>query len=310
MDPDKSTLSAIPFHAGFVAVVGRPNAGKSTLLNTAIRQRIASVSAWPQTTRRRQLGILTMPNAQLVLVDTPGLHHPKNGLGRAMMRIAEEVVSEADAILYIADIGKPLGPEERELANWIRSLNRKVPILLALNKQDMVAQNERPSKIKAFQEILPDAEICMLSAEKGEGVPELLDRLAQALPENPAFYPDEDITDLTERQIVEDMVHEAALNHLRDEVGHGVAVRVDEFIERNEESAHIDATLFVERESHKPIVIGKGGAMLRAIGTDARRRIEEMSGRKVYLALRVKVLPHWREQDAALRRLGFTPSER
>jgi GTPase len=297
-------------HAGFVAVVGSPNAGKSTLMNTAMRQRIASVSPWPQTTRRRQLGILTMPDTQIVFVDTPGLHRPKNGLGRAMMRIAEEVISEADVILYIADMGKPAGTDEREIAAWVRSLNRKVPILLALNKVDLVEKTGRPDRIKSFQDLLPDAEIRILSAESGDGVEELLTRLAQLLPVHPPFFPEEDITDLTERQIVEDMVHEAALLHLRDEVGHGVAVRVDEFVERGENGAHIDATLFVERESHKPVVIGKAGAMLRLIGMDARRRIEEMSGRKVYLALRVKVLPHWREQDATLRRLGFNPSER
>jgi GTPase len=302
--------AGLTHRSGFVTVVGRPNAGKSTLLNTAIHQRIASVSPWPQTTRRRQLGILTLPEAQIVFVDTPGLHRPKNGLGRAMMRAAEEAIAEADVILYIADLGHPVDMEERDLAGWVRTLHKTTPILFALNKQDLVSPGARPDRIKAYRDLIPEGDGFLLSAETGEGVPELLQQITRRLPVSPPFFPEEDITDLTERQIVEDMIHEAALRHLRDEVGHGVAVRVEEFIERKETGAHIDATLFVERESHKPIVIGKAGTMLRTIGTDARRKIEEMSGRQIYLALRVKVLPHWRDNDASLRRLGFTPTER
>jgi GTPase len=304
MDPNAEHRS------GFVAVVGRPNVGKSTLLNKALRQRIASVSPWPQTTRRRQLGILSLPAAQIVFIDTPGLHRPKNNLGKAMMRIAEETIAEADLILYLADLSQNPGPEDAELAEWVRQENRGVPILLALNKQDLISSDRKQVRIQAYQRLLPSAECVILSAESGEGVPEMVLAIARQLPLGPEFFPEEEITDLSERQIAEDMVHEAALCHLRDEVGHGIAVRVDSFEERQASGAYIEATIFVERESHKPIVIGKAGSMLKIIGTEARKRIEEMSGRRIFLQLRVKVLPHWRENDHVLRRLGFTPPNR
>jgi GTPase len=296
--------------SGFVAVVGCPNVGKSTLLNKTLRQRIASVSPWPQTTRRRQLGILSTPTAQIIFMDTPGLHRPKNSLGRAMMHIAEETIAEADLILYLADLSQAPGTEERELAEWTQRENHGGPILLALNKQDLLSAEQKQDRIRAYQQLLPAAECVVLSAELGDGVPELLEAVNRHLPVGPDFFPEEEITDLSERQIAEDMVHEAALCHLRDEVGHGVAVRIDTYEERQERGAYIEATIFVERDSHKPIVIGKAGAMLKTIGTEARQRIEEMSGRRVYLQLRVKVLPHWRENDHELRRLGFSPPAR
>jgi GTPase len=299
--------SSVEHRSGFVAVVGRPNVGKSTLLNKALRQRIASVSPWPQTTRRRQLGILSQADTQIIFMDTPGLHRPKNNLGKAMMRVAEDTISEADLILYLADLSQAPGAEEKELAGWVRQQNRDVPVLLALNKEDLVSSGQKQDRIRAYQELLPSAECAILSAETGAGVPELVAAVIRHLPEGPDFFPEEEITDLTERQIAEDMVHEAALCHLRDEVGHGIAVRIDAYEERQETGAYIEATIFVERESHKPIVIGKAGAMLKIIGTEARQRIEEMSGRRVFLQLRVKVLPHWRENDQALRRFGFTP---
>jgi GTPase len=308
--PESSPTAANSNHrSGFVAVVGRPNVGKSTLVNCVLRQRIASVSPWPQTTRRRQLGILTLPEAQIVLMDTPGLHHPRSALGRSMMRVAEETLGEADLILYLTDLSKPPDAEEGELADWVRRVSHAAPVLLALNKQDRVANGQKQDRIDSYRRLIPEAAYCVLSAENGDGVPELLASIAQALPVGPAYFPEEDITDLTERQMAEDIVHEAALRNLRDEVGHGVAVRIDSFSERKENGAHIDATLFVERESHKPIVIGRGGSMLKTIGTAARLRLEEMRGGKVFLQLRVKVLPRWRESEQVLRRLGFRPPE-
>jgi GTP-binding protein Era len=292
-----------------VAVVGRPNVGKSTLLNAALKQRIASVSPWPQTTRKRQLGILTTPEAQIVFMDTPGLHQPKNKLGKAMLRIAEETIQEADVILFMADLAEPPGEEDRTLAAWTLKASAHAPMILALNKQDSVASGVRESRVAEYRAMLPRATPFMVSAERGEGLRELFAELVAWLPEGPDLYPEEEITDLTERDLAADLIHEAALRHLRDEVPHGVAVRVDEYEERAETGARIAATLFVERESHKPIVIGKGGAMLKTIGSDARLRIEEMSGRKIYLELRVKVLPHWRNNEHALRRLGFQPPE-
>ncbi len=299
-----------PSHrSGFVAVIGPANSGKSTLLNALVRQNVAGVSPWPQTTRRRQLGILTLPGAQLIFMDTPGLHRPKNQLGRTMMRTAGDTLVQADVVIFLADLERAPSAEDAEFAAWAGKQARGKPLLLVLNKMDLVAGPERNARADAYRACFPDAECFLISAKRGEGVDALLEKTAALLPEGPALYSEEDVTDLTEREIAADLIHEAALRHLRAEVPHGVAVRIDSFQERAERGAYIQATVFVEKESHKAIVIGRGGGMLKTIGTDARARIEEMSGRKVYLELRVKVLPGWRDRADSLRRLGYKPEE-
>jgi GTP-binding protein Era len=304
-------MTGVPIHrSGFVAVVGRPNVGKSTLLNAYLGQKIAGVSPYPQTTRRRQMGILTLPSAQIMFLDTPGWHTPKNNLGKAMVRTSEKTITEADVVLFLVDISQPPADEDRGLAAWLQKQKRNAPVILALNKADSISGPLREERESVYRPLLPKADWIVISARENQGLQELLEKLIADLPEGPILYPEEEITDLSEREITADLIREAALRNLRAEVPHGVAVRVDQYRERGEEGAYIEATIFVEKESHKAIVIGKGGGMLKTIGTDARRKLEEMSGRKLYLDLRVKVLPGWRNREDALQRLGYITKEK
>ena len=298
------------FHSGFIAVMGRPSAGKSTLMNTILGQKIAAISPRPQTTRRRQLGIHTTDQAQMVFIDTPGLHQPRHKLGEKMVQQALEALADCDLVLFIADAAQEPQPEDRMLAAQIDSQRRLGDTILVLNKIDLIPPETLEERRQAFQALLPQAEVCAVSALQGKGVPELLQRLAERLPEGPLYYPPEQVTDLYEREIAADLVRAAALLHLRDEVPHGIAVRIDTFTERGETGAYIQATLFVERDSHKPIVIGQNGSMLKKIGTTARQEIEAMSERKVYLDLHVKVRKNWRDDENALDRMGFKTSKR
>lgn len=294
-----------PFKAGFVALVGRPNVGKSTLLNAFMKQKIAAVSPRPQTTRQRQLGILTLEHTQIVFIDTPGIHIPRHKLGEYMNEVAAIALADADVIVWLVD-GSGMPTEEDEIiAGKIKDLKEPPPVLLVLNKVDLIPERQIPEYTLAYQSLLPDAEAIPISASAGYQRNRLLDRLIALLPEGEPFFDEAQVTDLYERDIAADLVREAALVHLRDEVPHGIAVRVDEFTERGENGALISATLFVERESHKGIVIGKGGEMLKLIGSTARKEIEAMSGRKVFLELRVKVNKNWRTNRDALRMLGY-----
>lgn len=295
--------------SGFVAVVGRPNVGKSTLLNALLGQRIAGVSPWPQTTRRRQMGILTRPDAQIIFLDTPGWHAPKDALGRAMVRTSEAAVREADVALFLSDLSAPPSAEDRAFAAWMLEQPAVPPILLVLNKSDAAAAGERAARETEYRELLPGSPACVVSARDSAGLPDLLEKIESLLPEGPQLFPEDEVTDWSERGIAEDLIREAALRNLRAEVPYGVAVRVEEYKERGEQGAFIEATVYVEREAHKAIVIGRRGSMLKKIGSDARRKIEEMSGRKVFLQLRVKVLPGWRNREDELRRLGYLPKE-
>jgi GTPase len=290
---------------GFVTLIGRPNVGKSTLMNALMGQKIAAVSPRPQTTRQRQLGILTFEQAQIIFVDTPGMHIAKHKLGEYMNEVAAMTLSDADVIIWMVD-GSVMPTEEDEIiAGKIKDLREAPPVLVALNKIDQIPSNQVPEYQLAYQSLLPDAEVIPLSAATGYQRNHLMDRLVELLPEGEPFYDEDQVTDLYERDIAADLVREAALVHLREEVPHGIAVRVDEFTERGEDGAYIAATIFVERESHKGIVIGKGGEMLKRIGSTARKEIEAMSGRKVFLELRVKVNKNWRTNADALRLLGY-----
>jgi GTP-binding protein Era len=242
-------------------------------------------------------------------MDTPGLQKPKNRLGNAMIRIAGDTLVQADLVLFLVDLEQPATEAGREFAAWVGKNVRGKPLLLALNKMDAIANPERENRVTAYRAWFPEAECFMISAKNGPGMEELLQGIIARLPEGPALYSEEDITDLSEREIAADLIHEAALHHLRAEVPHGIAVRIDDYQERAESGAYIEATVFVEKESHKAIVIGKAGGMLKAIGSDARTKIEEMSGRKVFLQLRVKVLPGWRDRADSLRRLGYQPNK-
>lgn len=293
------------FRSGFIAILGKPNVGKSTLVNALLGQKIAAVSPRPQTTRRRQLGILTRESAQLVFVDTPGIHAPRHKLGEFLNQEAEEALEGVDVVLFLVDAAQEPDADDRRIAALLASLKRRPDLLLGLNKIDLVPAEAWETRRAAYQALVPDAPAAAFSAVTGRGLEELLTALEARLPVAPPQFPEDQLTDLYEREIAADLIREAALLLLRDEVPHGLNVRIDEFKERSEEMAYIHATLFVERESQKAIVIGEGGQMLKKIGTQARREIEAMSGRKVFLELRVKVEKNWREREDVLRRFGY-----
>ena len=293
------------FRAGFVAVIGRPNVGKSTLINKLLGQKVAAVSPKAQTTRRQQLGILTTESAQVIFVDTPGIHNPKTKLGEVLNQQAESALEGMDAVLWIVDVSAAPNDDDMRIADLLSKLKRRATLLLGLNKIDLVSPEQLPVKSAAYGDLVKRATAFPLSAVRGDGMDDLLKALIFHMPERDAEYPEDQITDLYEREIAADLIREACLLHLRDEVPHGVNVRIDQFTERSESTAYIHATIFVERESQKGIAIGEKGVMLKKIGSSARQQIEEMSGRKIFLELRVKVAKDWRDDEAMLNQFGY-----
>lgn len=292
------------FKSGFTAVVGRPNVGKSTLINTFMGQKIAAVSPKPQTTRLNQLGILTDENAQIVFVDTPGIHKPKHVLGEGMNAEAKGALMDADVVLWLVDISENPHAEDRIIAERLIGIQEVIQVL---NKIDLVKDVDvMARRQKIFQKLLPSVEQIMISAVEGAGFEALRERILAYLPEGPPYYPEDQITDIYEREIAADLIREAALNNLHDEIPHAIAVRIDEYKERDQTGAFIAATIFLERDSQKGIVIGRKGAKLKAIGTAARKAIEAMSGRKVFLDLRVKVKKNWRTDPVFLKQMGYS----
>ena len=294
------------FRAGYGPLVGRPNVGKSTLMNALLGQKVAAVSPRPQTTRLRQLGILTLDNAQVIFMDTPGMHLPVHKLGEYMNQVAEDSLRDADVILWLVDASAPPTEEDRRVAARLMALKHQPPILLVLNKIDVVNAGVLAEREGLFQALLPQGKSITVSAVTGQNCEVLLQQILALLPEGAPFFSEDQVTDFYERDIAAELIREAALNNLRDEIPHGMAVRIDEFTERSNGSAYIHATLLVERETHKGIVIGKNGEMLKKIGSTARGEIESMSGRKVFLELKVKVNANWRNRPDALRWLGYT----
>jgi GTPase len=285
--------------------MGRPNVGKSTMINSLMGQKIAAVSPRPQTTRRRQLGILTLQNTQIIFVDTPGIHQPRHKLGESMNKQAREALEESDLILFMVDASEKITPEDRLLIDLLSTVDQDIPVILAFNKVDAVPQDVLEQNERNFLELLPEVKAIRISATRGDNLDRLIDEIRGRLPESEALYPEGQVTDLYEREISSDLIREAALINLRDEIPHGITVRIDEYTERNEHGAYIAATIFVERDSHKPIVIGQSGTMLKKIGTSARQEIERMSGRKVFLQLKVKVRKNWRNDEKILRWFGY-----
>ena len=290
---------------GQVAIIGKPNVGKSTLINTLLGQKIAAVSTRPQTTRRRQLGILSTGEAQIIFVDTPGIHNPRHKLGQFLNQEAMEALQKVDAVLWLVDASRDIDEQDLQIASTLNSLKRKPFLLIGLNKMDLVDQGVLEKQQTALKKAVPNASLAMISASKDLGLDKIISELVSHFPMRLPEFPTDQITDLYEREIAANLIREAALLHLRDEVPHSLEVRVDEYKERSENNAYVQATLFVEKASQKGIIIGAGGQMLKKIGTSTRREIEKMSGRKIYLELRVKVEKNWRNDDHALRRFGY-----
>ncbi len=291
--------------SGFISIIGRPNVGKSTLVNAFLGQKIAAVTPKAQTTRRRQMGILTNDEYQLVFLDTPGIHISHHRLGDFLNQEALEAMNQVDVILWLVDASDGPTEEDQRIAATLAQMKKRAPLVLAINKIDMLPADRLVLKTAEYTDMVTNAEVYALSATRGEGRNELLEALVAKMPMREPEFDEGQITDFYEREIAAELVREACLIHLRNEVPHGVNVRIDEFVERGDKGAHISATVFVERDSQKGIMIGEGGSMLKKIGITARQEIESMSGRKVFLELRVKVEKDWRDDDSALRRFGY-----
>jgi GTP-binding protein Era len=306
--PDAAYETPEGHRSGFVALVGRPNVGKSTLMNAFMRQKIAAVTHRPQTTRTRQLGIITEPGYQMIFIDTPGIiRDPRHPLDEFMVRSALETLDDADVVLWLVDMSQSPGDGDRRIAELLAEGDRRV--ILALNKVDLVSPAEALQRTEAYVALLRSAGWLHLSALTGDGVSELLERLVAALPEGPRYYPADQITDIFERNIAAELIREQLMLQLHDEIPYGTAVRVRDFKERPNGTTYISADIFVERSGHKSIVIGKGGAQLKALGAAAREQIEQLINGKVYLELWVKVEPNWRRDEKLLRQFGYSANE-
>ena len=289
------------FRSGFVTIVGRPNVGKSTLMNALVGEKVAIVSNRPQTTRNRIMGVMTRDGWQMVFLDTPGIHTPRTKLGSYMMQSVREAMDGMDGMLVLVDVTQ-VGEHDRQIV--AEMAGKKVPKVLALNKIDLVPREKLLALIASFAELKYDA-IVPISAVTGDGLDELTEALVARLPVGPKYFPDDMMTDQPERLIVAEMIREKALLHLRDEVPHGIGVEIMGMIKESDDFMEIHATIYCERDAHKGIIIGKRGAMLQQIGTEARRDIENLLDLHVNLKLWVKVRPDWRNRMDDLRTLGY-----
>lgn len=297
------------FKSGFVTLVGRPNVGKSTLMNRMIGQKIAITSNKPQTTRNRIQTVYHDERGQIVFLDTPGIHKAKNKLGEYMVNAAESTFHEVDLVLWLVEATTFIGRGERYIAEQLK--RSEAPVILVMNKMDMVKKEEILACIEAYRNIMEFAEIVPVSARTGESVENLITVMFGYLEEGPAFYDEDTVTDQPERQIVAELIREKALHRLSDEIPHGIAVSIERMKSRpgKRRMYDIDATIVCERDSHKGIIIGKQGSMLKRIGTDARIGIEAFLQAKVNLKLWVKVKKDWRDSDFLLKNFGYKENE-
>lgn len=291
--------------SGLVAVAGRPNVGKSTLLNQVMRQKIAIVSPRPQTTRTNQLGILTRPEFQIIFVDTPGLMKPRHKLDEFMVSSAEESVRDADVVLWLVDASEPPGAGDAAIAETMSGLPEDVTIIMAMNKSDLLAPDEVLERTEAYSQLLPGAKWLLISALNGDGLEALLDMLIAALTEGPRYYPADQTTDTFVRDLAAEFIREQIYLQMREEIPYGAAVKVGEYKERENGVIYIRADIFVERDNHKKMIIGAKGSQLRRIGAAARSEIERLVGSRVYLELWVRVEQNWRKDEQSLKRLGY-----
>ncbi|MDD6491879.1 MAG: GTPase Era [Firmicutes bacterium] len=294
------------YKSGFAALIGRPNVGKSTLMNCLIGQKIAITSHKPQTTRNRIQTVYTSEEGQIVFVDTPGIHKAKNRLGDYMVNVAERSLKEVDVILWLVEPTNYIGAGEQHIIEQLRKVN--VPVILVINKIDTVKKEELLGFIDTYRKEMDFAEIVPVSALKKENTEELIKCIMQYLPYGPAFYDEDTITDQPQRQIVAELIREKALRCLDEEIPHGIAVTIEKMKWRGN-LVDIEATIICERDSHKGIIIGKQGAMLKKIGTSARRDIEDLLESKVNLQLWVKVKKDWRDSDFLIKNFGYNPKD-
>jgi GTP-binding protein Era len=299
-----------PYRSGFVAVVGRPNVGKSSLMNAYLGEKIAIVSPKPQTTRHTQLGILSEKDYQLIFVDTPGMHEPRNKLGEYMVEAAARAMLDADAILFIVDASAPPHADDVRLAQTIQNRAGAAPVVLALNKSDVLKPAHVLPHTEAYRALVPEAKWMLISATRGDNLAELRQMLIDVLPEGPALFPEDELTQTHLRDLCAELIREAALTSLEQEVPHGIAIEIELFDETSKPGlVRVSSVLYVEREAHKGIVIGAGGSKLKEIGVNARQQMETLLQQKVFLEVHVKVRRNWREKENEVHRMGYRKQE-
>lgn len=292
-----------PFRSGFVAVVGRPNVGKSTLINALIDDKIVIVSDKAQTTRNRIICVYTDQDKQIVFMDTPGIHKPKHKLGEFMVEAAIESLKEVEAVLFVVAGNEERGAGDNFIIEQLKKV--EVPVFLIINKIDLLTKEQLLKVIVNYQQVYPFAEIIPVSAEKKENLPEVMDVLTKVLPEGPQYFPEDMVTDQPERLIIADIVREKILLKTRNEIPHAIAVDVDEMRTREDGLIYVRATIYCERDSQKGIIIGKNGVLLKELGREARVDVERLLAAKVYLDLWVKVKKDWRNKSGVLAELGY-----
>lgn len=295
------------FKSGFIAIVGRPNVGKSTFMNRAVGQKITIISDKPQTTRNKIQGIVTDKKAQMVFIDTPGIHKPKHRLGDFMVKVAESALNEVDVVMFMVNADQGYGKGDQFILDRLQKVES--PIFLIINKIDLIHPDELLSLIDLYREKLNFAEIVPISALTGNNVPRLIDTLKKYLPEGPKFYDEDQITDHPERFIISELVREKVLEYTREEIPHSVAVVIDNIEKQDDDTVLVQASIITERKSQKGILIGKQGSMLKNIGKKARLEIQSLLGSKIYLDLWVKVQRDWRDKERHLREYGFNDTD-
>ncbi|MDU4612081.1 MAG: GTPase Era [Staphylococcus epidermidis] len=293
--------------SGFVSIIGRPNVGKSTFVNRVIGHKIAIMSDKAQTTRNKIQGVMTRDDAQIIFIDTPGIHKPKHKLGDYMMRVAKNTLSEIDAIMFMVNVNEDIGRGDEYIMEMLK--NVKTPIFLVLNKIDLVHPDTLMPKIEQYQSYMDFTDIIPISALEGLNVDHFIDVLKSFLPEGPKYYPDNQISDHPEQFVVSEIIREKILHLTSEEIPHAIGVNVDRMIKEDEDRVRIEATIYVERDSQKGIVIGKGGKKLKEVDKRARRDIEMLLGSKVYLELWVKVQRDWRNKVNFIRQIGYVEDQ-
>ena len=295
------------FKSGFVAIVGRPNVGKSTFLNYVLGQKIAIMSDKAQTTRNKIQGVYTNQNCQIVFLDTPGIHKPKHELGNFMVESAYSALKEVDAVLFMVNAAEKRGPGDDFIIEKLKKI--KTPVFLVLNKIDLISPDELLDRVESYQETIPFAGIIPISVLQGNNVQELMITLTNHLPEGPQYYPSDQITDHPEYFVVSELIREKILHLTKEEIPHSVAVTVDKMQKDEFDKVHVYANIIVERPTQKGIIIGKGGKLLKEIGVRARKDIEQLLGNKVYLELWVKVEKDWRKKKSHLQDFGYRTTD-